>query len=375
MERKYYDKMKTSVVFTHNEDFPLSRECLAIKLPDGSIFLTWTSGGFSEPLDGNMTMYSQSYDNGETWTAAKVLFEHPYKGVFTTALFVDDGVLYAYLNSYTSRAQLYQDMQSYISKSYDNGKTFTVPFSIPGGANGVHIKQAFKSSNGRWIMPFSWCELTGEEWAAPTLGNPINNAIIAGEKAKHTVIPTSYDGMRAHMKNNAWGYNNHYQYVGVLISDDKGESYRMSGKLGGEVRWSWEPAIVQLSDGTLVIYYRAQHDGFTWESRSYDNGETWTKAVRTDIPNPSTKVRLYKDKKGYIYLIHNPDSKIRNPLSLWVSMDDMKTWEIKIDLVNSPGMNINYPDGYIDNETDELCFSWEDQRDVYFSKIKLEDIK
>jgi predicted neuraminidase len=58
---------------------------------------------------------------------------------------------------------------------------------------------------------------------------------------------------------------------------------------------------------------------------SKDGGRTWSKAAPTDIPNPGSKITLYSLGGENVALLHNPNPKVRNPLSLWVSFDGMKT--------------------------------------------------
>ena len=93
-----------------------------------------------------------------------------------------------------------------------------------------------------------------------------------------------------------------------------------------------------------------------------------------------------KDSKGVHYLVHNADpSGRRSPLSLWISYDDLKTFEKKIDLISSDGNSkikypieyeeegsmCCYPDGFIDEERGVLCFGWDDRHNIYYSEYKL----
>ena len=98
--------------------------------------------------------------------------------------------------------------------------------------------------------------------------------------------------------------------------------------------------------------------------------------MKTDIPNPAAKVNLQRARDGRIFLLHNPSSTTRNPLSLWISSDDMKTWSVKVDLVKElvRGSNLNYPDGFLYEEKRELVFVWEDAKKVYLMRVPM-DIK
>jgi predicted neuraminidase len=180
-----------------------------------------------------------------------------------------------------------------------------------------------------------------------------------------------------------WADKNHRYATGVIISDDHGKTFRLRGYLtGGKHGLLMEPRVVELGNGDVVMLIRSQRDGWLWESRSTDGGETWSKAVQSNIPNPAAKILLLRGEDGRIYLVHNPTGHDgatmggRNPLSLWISDDDMKTWSVKVDLVrdDAPYVSLNYPDGFIDEKERILQFVWEDTVTVYHAKVSL-DIK
>ncbi len=60
-------------------------------------------------------------------------------------------------------------------------------------------------------------------------------------------------------------------------------------------------------------------------------------------------------------MLHNPNPKQRNPLSLWVSFDGMKTWPYRRDLASNPG-RLNYPDGFVSKDRKYLHFAYDDNR-------------
>jgi hypothetical protein len=342
---------------------------------------TWTTGGFSEPWLGNFTMGAFSDDDGETWSEPQVMFRHSHRGLFTTELFVPrEGEVHAFLQTYGLGVWMTQ-LHSYRAVSRDGGRTWKGPNSIPGGIHNVWVNQGIVHSSGRWVIPVSWAEHIGEEWCEPSLGRSPAMPCVGGEERPVTELQWGADSQLQYRAGNEWADRNHRYVVGAMWSDDSGETFRLRGHItGGKHGWLIEPKVVELSDGRIVMLIRSQKDGWLWRSESADAGETWSPAVRTDIPNPSAKVKLLRSRGGKIFLIHNPAESSgaimagRNPLSLWVSDDDMRSWRVKVDLVRDPAPNVslNYPDGYVDEERKELHFAWEDTVRVYLVRVPMD---
>ena len=351
----YNDKLFTKLAAPGIKNKSIMLEANVCRLEDDSLFMSWTGGGDREPLEENMTFFSKSYDNGRTWEESTVLFSHPRKGMFTPELFNYNSKIFAFPCSYYNGSSFCQDCHSYISYSTDCGKTFSWPASIGNAINNIHVK-GWLAVDDRIILSCSWIECTEESWACFDGAN--KKCIVAGKE----LLPKNYKGLY------------HQEYCGTLISDDGGENWRICGKIGSKGVGLVEPAIVQLSDGTIVMLIRNANDFRLYESRSYDLGETWSEAVPTDIPSAITKVSLAKDKNGVIYLLNNfTEDCSRNPLSLWISTDDMKTWSKKIDLVWSDGGEmLAYPDAFIDEERKMLCFGWDDRKNIYYSEYPIE---
>jgi predicted neuraminidase len=179
---------------------------------------------------------------------------------------------------------------------------------------------------------------------------------------------------------NAWADANHRYACGVMLSDDGGATFRLRGHITGGVHGHlMEPQVVELAGGCTVMLIRSQKEGWLLRSESSDGGETWSDAVRSEIPNPSAKVNLLKAADGRVFMIHNPVGHQgalmggRNPLALWVSDDGMKTWRVKADLVKDlrPNVSLNYPSGYLDEESRELVFCWEDIHSLFIMRVPM----
>ncbi len=356
-----------------------TREGVLRRVAPDRLMCTWTTGGFSEPTHGNLTMAAFSDDNGATWSAPEVLFRHTHRGLFTTELFVPrPGEIHAFLQTYSLGVWMTQ-LLSYRAISKDGGRTWQGPHSIPGGIHNVWVNQGIVHSSGRWIIPVSWAEHMGTEWCEPSAGRSPAPAYVGGEPAPYLELPWGVDTPLLSRAGVNWAMQNHRYAIGAMISDNDGASFSLRGYLWHDKpRHFVEPKVVELSDGTVVLLTREWTDGWLWRSRSADGGETWSPLERSDIPNPSSKVKLLRAQDGRIFLIHNPSGTDgvqrgrRNPLSLWVSSDDMRTWDTKVDLVRDENGGLNYPDGFIDEERRELHFAWEDARRVYIMRVPLD---
>lgn len=332
------------------------------RLSSGELFVTYTSGGTWEPCNENKTFFVKSSDNGKNWSEREILFQHPKKGVFTPELFTDGDRLYAFLNTYNEETLHAQNVDTFYSYSDDNGKTFTSPASLPGGIKAVHIKQATRLDSGRLILSCSWMETDGECWASPFGDRP---CIVAGKEIE-----------RKQTDVHEWWWSNNCEYCGCLISDDNGETFRLCGRIGVKGKRYVEPVFVRLKNGALCMLMRTGQNLLA-KSLSFDEGETWSEAEITDIPTAVAKTLLLQDKNGTIYMMHNPNQKYhRDPLELWISRDDMASWE-KITLLSSApeafGSNtFTYPDGFIDEENKKICFVWENRKEAFYSEFPID---
>jgi len=353
-----------------------TREALIRRVGPNELLATWTTGGFSEPALGNFTMISRSTDDGKTWTPAG-RFAHPTRGLFTTELFQPrQGEIHAFLQTYGFGVWMTQ-LQSFRAISRDGGLTWSGPHSIPGGIQNIWAAGGIVHSSGRWIIPVSWAELIGDEWAEPSVGRAPVQGQVGGRAMKQVEMPQGADSDLQYKTGNAWADRNHRYVTGVMVSDNDGQSFQLRGYVrGGEHGWLIEPRIVELSGGRVVMLIRSQQDGWLWRSESSDKGQTWSAAVKSDIPNPGSKINLQRSKDGRIFLVHNPSGKARKPLSLWISNDDMKTWSVKVDLVKETerGPNLNYPDGFLDEAKQQFVLVWEDAKKVYLMRVPM-DIK
>ncbi|MFO8058168.1 MAG: sialidase family protein, partial [bacterium] len=107
-----------------------------------------------------------------------------------------------------------------------------------------------------------------------------------------------------------------------------------------------QASVVELSPGNLYATMRTGDSWFkekrVWETRSHDGGRTWTEPEQTALPNPNAGTDMIKMDSGKLLLAFNNSEDDRTPLSLAVSDDGGKTWEVVKDLETAPG-EYSYP--------------------------------
>lgn len=103
-----------------------------------------------------------------------------------------------------------------------------------------------------------------------------------------------------------------------------------------------QPALFQTKDGRVVALMRSRDPRAICRSESRDGGVTFSPAEETKLPNPSTGLDCVKTGDEEVFLIYNPVTIGRTPISLARSTDDGKTWKKVIDLEAEPG-EYSYP--------------------------------
>jgi predicted neuraminidase len=121
----------------------------------------------------------------------------------------------------------------------------------------------------------------------------------------------------------------------VAISDDDGATWRASLPIVG--RGNVQPALVQKKNGNIVAFMRDNGDDppRVQVSESADNGESWSAAQKTSIPNTAS-VELIVMKDGRWAFVGCDEDDGRYRLSLYLSDDEGASWKWKRTLENEP---------------------------------------
>ena len=134
-----------------------------------------------------------------------------------------------------------------------------------------------------------------------------------------------------------------------------------------------QPTLWQSDDGSVHALLRSS-EGFVLRSDSPD-GENWTPAALTSIPNNNSGLDLVKLADGRILLCLNPvsgDWAARTPLALYLSSDDGNTFRPLMTLEMNEG-EYSYPSLATEGNTVYLSYTW-NRLKVAVWKITLESL-
>ena len=314
---------------------PYAREPVLRRMKDGSLVCLFLTGGPKEPDNDNVVKIVRSEDDGKTWSQPEVLFSHHNRACWATEIFTDCDKPFAIVQTYYAPSA-YGEIQTYLSYPSIDGKTWSQPVSLPSAIKSCSVRQGIKLSNGDILFPVYWQEeRVGFDWAKDKNLENEGKALFTS---------------------------------GVIISSDGGENYYGYGRIAVENAHLWEPNVVELENGHLIMYMRHSGDnsGYLYRSESFDFGKTWSKPLQTNIENADTKVTVIKIRNK-IFMINNfTTSKVRTNLAIAVSDDGVNFKQIiNVEPVDEKWF---YPHAYVDYASETLYLAYEDSKQHYLKK-------
>jgi len=103
-----------------------------------------------------------------------------------------------------------------------------------------------------------------------------------------------------------------------------------------------QPAVVELTDGSLLMAGRNRGGEKILYATSPDRGATWTTTQRGNLPNPDSALALTRLRDGRLLVIFNDSVTDRTPLVALVSDDDGVSWSGRTVLADGLGA-FSYP--------------------------------
>jgi hypothetical protein len=157
--------------------------------------------------------------------------------------------------------------------------------------------------------------------------------------------------------------------VGGVKSLDDWQSFPVPGS-ASELQ-AEEPDWWILPDNRLAAVFRDQRrSGFLYRAISADDGRTWSKPVKTNFPDATSKFSGLRLADGRYVLVSNPDPKKREPLTLAIS-DDGLVFTKMLCLVG--GRRAEYPH-VIEHEGSLFIAFAGGKMTVEVLKVKLSDV-
>jgi len=351
-----------------HEDMTYRLACAAIvtELNNGELVVLWISGSDNEPATDNCAVMAKSCDSGKTWSEPWVLAP-ANDGMMTVCSNIyqlADGRVVALWAKLPVEGK-YTIWHYYRMYSDDNCITWSQPepfgvFKNDGAS--LFEGRPLRLANGGYFFAGTCMFKREKPLLAPV--KELSNAVTE-EQALSMPEGKGNNG-------NVFAKNLH-GCAAFISSNEDGRGMSLVATITNRPMGLLEPTCLQLKDGSITMLMRAQYDGFLWRADSKDNGRTWTPAYRTDIPNPSSMANLVRMSDGRIVLLHNNTSgPQREPLSIWVSRDEMKTWYTKQDVIY--GGKLAYPNGIV-LKNGRLVFVYDrDRRQVRFVEVELPTI-
>ena len=307
--------MERTLIYDYKDNI-YARCPMIERMSDGSLICTALTGDITEPRDGNYIAICKSYDDGKTWTVPKKLFSHKSRGVMCGGLTTITDKPMMWVTTYHGKSML-REIQLYKSFTEDNGETWSEPVSLNCGFNSAFPMAMTVLSDGSWFLPVSWLTTrSGFDW----------NDFDESERD--------------------WPF-----CCGCAVSPDKGKTWYRYGNIT-EGNGLVEPTAIELDNGHIFMLMRSLTIPELFVSQSYDYGRTWSEPQKSGIMNPNTKPLLFKiyDK---VFFINNYNDEFswlgRTHLELRRSYDGCKTFEKVLDLAK-PEEFFFYPYVYVDYE-------------------------
>ncbi len=312
-----------------------------VSLPNGDVLAAWFQGSGERTADDVRIMGARLRKGSKTWSAPfvmadtyglpdcnPVLFLNNHNKLFLVWIAVQaHGWEHSLLRCRTSVN--YSDSISPVWNWQDN--ILLAPTDSFAVETATKFKQLPKSGHGTASYARSYDEMIIE--ASKDFGKRSTGWMTRIPPLKlangRILLPLYSDGFNMSL---------------TAISDDDGDTWRASLPMVG--RGNVQPALVQDKAGNIVAYMRDNGDAppRVQISRSSDNGQSWSAAQKSDIPNTAS-VELLKLKDDRWVFVGNDETDGRYRLSLYVSDDEGKTWRWKKTLENVPkdGGSFSYP--------------------------------
>jgi len=145
-------------------------------------------------------------------------------------------------------------------------------------------------------------------------------------------------------------------------SDDNGRTWEESMEVPNpDSTVLQEPGLIELKNGDIMMYMRTM-SGVQFISYSKDQGQTWSRAEKSNIVSPCSPASITRiPDTGKLLLVWNENGtdQKRTPLNIAISEDEGRTWINKKIIEDNPGGSFCYPAlHYLKKEILITYFDW-----------------
>jgi alpha-L-fucosidase len=180
-----------------------------------------------------------------------------------------------------------------LKTSSDNGKTWSAGEKLPSGMLGPIKNKPVQLRDGSILYPTSSESVVGDIW-----------------------------------------------HIHMEKSDKDGKNWKKIS-IDNDTFGAIQPSVLIHPGGRLQLLCRSRQ-GYVVQSWSTDNGESWSKITKTNLPNPNSGTDAVTLRNSSHLLVYNPQQRGRNKLNVAQSKDGIN-WKDIIVLENEPTGEFSYP--------------------------------
>lgn len=310
--------------FLFREDiFPLdpkhNHASSLVLLPDGGLMACWYRGSGERTADDVQVMAAVRPRGQKTWSAPFVLADQPGYPDTNPVLFSDrQGRLWLFwqtilANTWESAITNFRMAEKYPGRGLPRWDRAGLILPKPVRIEEAAAALAARAGGTAWEQAAQKIAAMAKDRLATRLGW-MTRAHPIQLPSGRILLPMYSDG---------------FDFSLVAISDDGGLTWRGSEPIQSVA--GIQPTFAVKKDGTLVAYLRDNGPPPKRVQVSYsrDQGETWSPAVDTEIPNSGTGLEVINLRDGRWLMVNNDTEKGRHSLAITITDDEGATWKWK----------------------------------------------